>query len=232
MQNKNWINLVFVIDASGSMYQSKEDVVGGYKKIIDEQKANKDGKVTVSLYTFNYEVTEHYVGKDVNEIPEFRYNCDGMTRLNDGCGIAIYNVGKWLYERDKNGEEMPSQTLVVIMTDGKENASREYTLKQVQDSIKEQTEKYGWQFIYEGVDITTTKMAEDLGIKYKTYSSRSKLGKNYDIINSVTTSYRKLASAGATMDSLNETFALELDAASTKNTLDFEKEIGKKLTNK
>ena len=60
---------------------------------------------------------------------------------------------------------------------------------------------------------------------------RGKLGGNYDMINCVTTSYRKMASAGATMDSLNETFALELDAASTKNTLDFEKEIGKKLTN-
>ena len=57
--NSNWINLVFVIDASGSMYQSKEDVTGGFAKIINEQKANKDGKVTVSLYTFNSDVTEH-----------------------------------------------------------------------------------------------------------------------------------------------------------------------------
>jgi uncharacterized protein YegL len=229
--NKNWINLVFVIDASGSMYQSKEDVVGGFKKVIDEQKANKDGKVTVSLYTFNSEVTEHYVGMDINEIPEFKYSADGMTRLNDGCGIAIDNVGKWLYERDKKGEEMPQQTLVVVMTDGLENYSKEYTLKQVKDMIKEQTDKYGWQFIYQGVDITTTKMAEDMGFKFKTYSSRSNMTNNYDVINTVTSCYRTLAAAGADSSTLSMAFCDTLNEEATKNTADFEKEIGKKLSN-
>jgi uncharacterized protein YegL len=228
--NSNWINLVFVIDASGSMYQSKEDVTGGFAKIINEQKANKDGKVTVSLYTFNSDVTEHYVGKDINEIPEFKYNPDGMTRLNDGCGIAIDNVGKWLYERDKNGEEMPQQTLVVVMTDGLENSSREYTLEQVKNKITEQTEKYGWQFIYQGVDITTTKMAEDLGFKWKNYSSRKNMGNNYDVVNAVTTCYRKLASTGIDAETLSTAFCASLNEETTGATLAFENEIGKKLT--
>lgn len=229
--NSNWINLVFVIDASGSMYQSKEDVTGGFAKIINEQKANKDGKVTVSLYTFNSDVTEHYVGKDINEIPEFKYSPDGMTRLNDGCGIAIDNVGKWLYERDKNGEEMPQQTLVVVMTDGLENFSKEYTLEQVKNKITEQTEKYGWQFIYQGVDITTTKTANEYGFKYKTYSSRKNMTNNYDVINTVTSCYRSLASTGADAATLSMAFCSTLDEEATKNTADFEKEIGKKITN-
>ena len=213
------------------MYQSREDVVGGYKRIIEEQKQNKDGKVTVSLYTFNSDVTEHYIGKDINEIPEFKYSCDGMTRMNDGLGTAIDNIGKWLYERDKNGEDMPGLTLFVCITDGLENSSKEYTLKQVQDKIKEQTEKYSWQFIYEGCDITTSKAADDLGFKFKTYGSRKKFANNYDIISCATTAYRSMAKTSASLADTSALFCATLDEAATKNTADYDAEIGKKITN-
>ena len=229
--NKNWINLVFVIDKSGSMWSSKDDVIGGFNKTIEEQKANKDGKVTVSLYTFNENVKEEYLGVDINDIGKFHYSPDGMTAMNDGIGRAIDNVGKWLYEKDKNGEEMPGKTLVVVMTDGMENASKEYKLSQVQEKIKEQTDKYSWEFVYMGTDITTSKAADELGFKFKTYSSRKKLANNYDIVNTVTSCYRSMAATGADMRTLNETFSLAMDAETTKNTADFEKEIGKKISN-
>lgn len=229
--NKNWINLVFVIDKSGSMWSSKDDVIGGFNKTIEEQKANKEGKVTVSLYTFNENVREEYLGVDINDIGKFHYSPDGMTAMNDGIGRAIDNVGKWLYEKDRNGEEMPGKTLVVVMTDGMENASKEYKLSQVQEKIKEQTDKYSWEFVYMGTDITTSKAADDLGFKFKTYSSRKKLANNYDIVNTVTSCYRSMAATGADMKTLNETFSLAMDAETTKNTADFEKEIGKKISN-
>lgn len=228
--NSKWVNLIFCIDASGSMYPSTSDVVGGYQKIIDEQKAIKEGKVTVSLFTFNSEVTEHYVGKDINDIPEFEYNATSMTRMNDGIGTAIDRVGQWLYERDKNGEEMPGVNLFVIMTDGMENSSREYTLKQVQDKIKEQTEKYSWQFIYQGCDITTTKAADELGIKMKTYSSKKNLFKNYELINCATSTYRNMANTGSSLADASLSFCTMLDEGSRKNTADYEIEIGQKLT--
>lgn len=228
---KNWINLCFIIDSSGSMWNSKESVVNGYKKIIKEQKAVEEGKVTVSLFTFNSEVTEHYVGKDINDIPKFKYECEGMTRLNDGIGTAIDKVGKWLYELDSSGQELPQKTIVVVMTDGLENSSTEYTLEQVRTKIKEQTEVYSWEFVYQGVDITTTNAADDLGFKYKTYNTRSKLSNNYDMISCLSTSYRKFAStAGATMDSINATVDAILKEETTKNTSDFEKFLGKKIT--
>ena len=225
----DYIHISLVVDKSGSMYTSKEDVVSGIKKIIDEQKANKEGKCTISLYTFNEKVKEVFVGKDVNDVEEFKYNPDGMTAMNDGLGIAIDNTGKFLAAM--NEEDRPGKVLVAVFTDGLENASKEYTLKQVQDKIKEQTDVYSWEFVYMGCDITTTKAADELGFKYKTYSSRNKLGKNYDIINTVTSCYRSMASAGATMDSLNETLAFTLNSETTKNTKEFEQEIGKKLTN-
>ena len=225
----DYIHITMVIDKSGSMYQSRQDVVGGVQKIIDEQKSNKNGKCTISLYTFNDKVNEVFVGKDVNDVEDFKYSPDGMTAMNDGLGVAIDNTGKWLAAM--NEEDRPGKVMVAVFTDGMENYSREYTLKQVQDKIKEQTEKYSWEFVYLGTDITTTKAADDLGFKFKTYSSRKKLGNNYDIINTVTSCYRSMAATGATMDSLNETFSLAMDAETAKNTADFEKEIGKKLTN-
>ena len=227
--NKNWINLVFVIDKSGSMWSSKDDVIGGFNKTIEEQKANKEGKVTVSLYTFNEKVNELYLGKDINDLPELHYSPDGMTAMNDGIGTAIDNVGKWLYEKDRKGEEMPGKTLVVVMTDGLENASKEYTLKQIQDKIKEQTDKYAWEFIYMGTDITTTKAADDLGFKFKTYSSRADLDSNYQVINCAVTSYRSAAATGASLADTTLAFASTLDAESTKNTRAYEKKLGKKI---
>ena len=229
---KGWINLCFIIDSSGSMWSSKESVIEGYKKIIKEQKEVEECEVTVSLFTFTSEVTEHYVGKNINDIPKFKYECEGMTRLNDGIGTAIDKVGKWLYELDSSGQELPQKTIVVVMTDGLENSSTEYTLEQVRAKIKEQTEVYSWEFVYQGVDITTTNAADDLGFKYKTYNTRSKLSNNYDMISCLSTSYRKFAStAGATMDSINAAVDSILKEETTKNTCDFEKFLGKKITN-
>jgi hypothetical protein len=225
----NYIHITMVIDKSGSMYSSKDDVIGGVQKIIDEQKANKDGKCTVSLYTFNDKVEEEFVGVDVNDLPTFKYHPDSMTAMNDGLGVAIDNTGKWLAAMKE--EDRPGKVMIAVFTDGLENSSKEYTLKQVQDKIKEQTEKYSWEFLYLGTDITTSKTADDLGFKYKTYSSRSKMANNYDIINTVTSCYRSLASTGADAATLSMAWCDTLTEATTKNTEDFEKEIGKKITN-
>lgn len=227
--NPNWINLTFIIDESGSMYSSESDVVGGFKKTIEEQKANKDGKVTVSLYKFSDNAKQLYIGKDINEIDEFEYRPNGLTAMNDGIGKAIDEVGAWLYERDKNGEDLPSVNLVVVMTDGLENASQEYTLAQVKEKIKTQTDVYNWQFIYMGSDITTAKDADTLGFKFKTYSSKANFSNNYDIINAATTTYRSLTKKGVPIVDATVAFCCSLDENTAKNTADYEAEIGQKI---
>lgn len=228
--NPKWVNICFIIDKSGSMYPSTEDVIGGFNRIVEEQKAIKDGKVTVSLYTFNEKVTEEYLGVDINDIKKFEYAAGGSTAMNDGIGTGIYKVGQWLHKKDENGEEMPGKTLVVVMTDGMENSSREYTLKQVQEMIKEQTDKYSWEFMYQGTDITTSKTADELGFKFKTYGSRKKFSNNYDMINCAVSNYRGLANAGATMDEATLSFCSTLNEEALKATTEYEKEIGKKIT--
>ena len=78
----DYIHITLVIDKSGSMYQSREDVISGIKKIVDEQKANKNGKCTISLYTFDSKVNEVFVGKDVNGVPSAFCAPAGKVRMN------------------------------------------------------------------------------------------------------------------------------------------------------
>lgn len=198
----NFIHVCFIIDRSGSMSGSEGDVIGGYKSVIDEQKKNTDGTCAVSLYTFDNNVTKHYVGKDINEVSNYlEYSVGGLTAMNDAIGTAINDIGKWCADMPEN--ERPCKNMIVIMTDGCENASCEYSLTQVKNMIKEQTEKYSWEFVYLGTDITNTKDADTLGINLKAFTTKADYKNNYKFINSVTNSYRAKSVSLAAADAIS-----------------------------
>jgi hypothetical protein len=122
--------------------------------------------------------------RDVKEVGnELRYNPSGCTALYDGVGTAIDEIGKVL--NDMPEEQRPEKNLIVIMTDGEENSSREYQPSRIREMIKHQENKYNWTFLYIGTDISSTQDADRIGISRKMGSIRSKLGKNYDTINNV-----------------------------------------------
>lgn len=226
---ENFIHVCFVIDESGSMCSSQSDVIGGFKRVIDEQKAIKDGTCSVSLFKFEDEVTEVYRGKDVNDVEyldEHTYKPGGCTAMNDGIGTAIDRIGKWLDGMKE--EDKPEKNLIVIMTDGMENASKEYTGKQVRDMIKHQEEKYSWTFMYLGTDITDAKAAVDLGISNRGYSDRGDLGLAYASISSVVSCYRN-TSGNADVKAMAMSDAIS-GCTATMNT-SYEKKIGKKIAN-
>lgn len=226
---ENFIHVCFVIDESGSMCGSQSDVIGGFKRVIDEQKAIKDGTCSVSLFKFEDEVTEVYRGKDVNDVEyldEHTYKPGGCTAMNDGIGTAIDRIGKWLDGMKE--EDKPEKNLIVIMTDGMENASKEYTGKQVRDMIKHQEEKYSWTFMYLGTDITDAKAAVDLGISNRGYSDRGSLGLAYADVSSIVTCYRNTA-GDAEIKAMAMSDAIS-GCTATMNT-SYEKKIGKKIAN-
>ena len=199
----NFIHVCFIIDKSGSMYGSENDVIGGFKKVINEQKMNNIGTCAVSLYEFDQNVIKHFVGTDINLVNEnLEYSPGGSTAMNDAIGTAVTEIGKWL--SDMPEEERPSKNLIVIMTDGEENSSKEYSLQQVKDMIKEQIEKYSWEFIYLGTDITTTEYAEDLGINHRGYTTKDYHAKHYDWVNSTVSSFRSKDASSAVQDMVHE----------------------------
>lgn len=219
----NFIHVCFVIDESSSMYTSVEDVLSGFKKIVEEQKMNKEGECAISI--FRFASTAHsadFIMKDVNEVSSFLcYHPSGCTALYDGVGVAIDEIGKVL--ADMPEDQRPEKNLIVIMTDGEENSSREYQPSRIKEMIKHQEDKYNWTFLYIGTDITNTQDADRIGIGRKFATTRGKLSKSYDTVNSVMSCYRMTkgdaALKGATMD-------MFLNAEITANNLEYSKDTG------
>lgn len=191
----NLLHICFVLDESGSMYNSVNDVIGGFQKLIDEQKAEKDGECIISLYRFSDKVKKDYIGKPVNEVPKLTYSTGGCTAMNDGVGTAIDEIGKWLSDMDES--ERPSKNMIVIMTDGKENASREYDFDSVKAKIQHQEEKYSWTFVYMGTNLKDLKDANRLGIKMRSVSGSRNIVANYSHIDTYAKALRKSTSAAS-----------------------------------
>lgn len=176
----NLLHICFVLDESGSMYNSTDDVIGGFQKLIDEQKGEKNGECIISLYRFSDTVKKDYIGKPVDEVPRLTYSPGGCTAMNDGVGTSIDEIGKWLSDMDES--ERPSKNIIVIMTDGQENCSKEYTFDSVKYKIQHQEEKYNWTFIYMGTNLFDLKDANRLGIKMRSVSGSDNIVSNYSHI--------------------------------------------------
>lgn len=225
------IHVCFVLDESGSMSPSVSDVKGGFKTVIEEQKAQAKGGCIISLFKFGSDVKQVYLGKDVNEIDgdNLTYSPGGLTKMNDGIGIAIDSVGEWL--TGMNEEDRPEKNLIVIMTDGEENASIRFSLKDIREKIEHQTSKYNWSFVFMGTDVTDTSYANSLtsGLSNCTlaYNDRDNHSENYSVINKAASIWRN--SAGQSYAAKAATMDEYLDVASVTITKEYEKKIGVKI---
>lgn len=184
----NLLHICFVLDESGSMYNSIDDVIEGFQKLIDEQRKEKNGECIISLYRFSDTVKKDYIGKPVDEVPRLTYSPWGCTAMNDGVGTAIDEIGKWLSDMDES--ERPSKNIIVIMTDGNENASKEYDFDVVKEKIKHQEEKYSWTFVYMGTNLQDLRDANRLGIKMRSVSGSRNITANYSYIDTYATALR------------------------------------------
>lgn len=208
------IHLCFVIDESGSMYNSVNDVLGGFKKLIEDQKKDEKGECIISLYKFNGYVRNQFIGKDVNEIEGLQYNPNGSTALFDAIGTAIDEIGDWLSKMPE--DERPSKNMIVIMTDGEENYSSAYSTEKVKSMIKHQEEKYDWTFVYMGTELDNFNDADNIGIKVRSITSRRCLGNSYDRISTYATAYKY-----ASDDSMRSMAFCALDSGLSDDTNEY-----------
>ena len=186
----NFIHVCFVIDESSSMWSSVKDVKDGFKRIIEEQRSNENGTCAISIYRFATTPKEaDFVMEDIENVyPELAYNPSGCTAMYDGIGKAIDEIGEILAAMPE--EERPEKNLIVIMTDGEENNSYKYQPSKIREMIKHQEDKYNWTFLYIGTDISNTNDADLVGINYKFSTTRGKINRSYDTINTITSCYR------------------------------------------
>lgn len=164
---ENLTEMVFVLDRSGSMRNLTADTIGGFNELIEKQKKlDGDAYVTTVLFDHEYEVLHDHVAlKDVAPLTDREYFARGSTALLDAVGRTINAVGARLVATPE--EERPAHVVFVITTDGMENASREYTAKQVREMVEHQQQKYSWQFVFLGANMDAVSEARDLGISAK-----------------------------------------------------------------
>lgn len=189
---ENFIHVCFVIDSSGSMCGSEADVIGGFKRVIEEQKANENGSCVVTVIDFNSYSEIICVGKDVHDIDsELDYTVGGGTALFDAITLGIDRTHE--YNMNLDNAERPEKTMVVIMTDGGENCSRHSTGAGVKAKIKEMETEFDWSFVYLGADLTNVNDADTLGIKFRGVSTKSAMMSNYDVVNAAVSVFRNTA---------------------------------------
>jgi len=160
----NITEVVFILDASGSMESLTADTIGGFNSMLKEQK-EKDGTVLVSTVTFNS--TSHVVHDrvNINDVPlmtENEYRARGNTALIDALGDAIHhieNIHKYIRK-----EDVPENTLFIITTDGMENSSHKYTSADVKKKVEEKKQT-GWEFLFVGANIDAVETAARYGIE-------------------------------------------------------------------
>lgn len=161
---ENLTEMVFVLDRSGSMRSLTADTIGGFNELIEKQKKIEgDAYVTTVLFDHEYELLHDHVALgEVAPLTDKEYFARGSTALLDAVGRTINAVGARLAATPE--EERPAHVVFVITTDGMENASREYTAKQVREMVEHQQQKYSWQFVFLGANMDAVSEAGKLGI--------------------------------------------------------------------
>ncbi|MDM8301032.1 vWA domain-containing protein [Collinsella tanakaei] len=159
----NRTEIVFILDASGSMSGLEPDTVGGFNAMIAENR-EEPGEATVSTILFNEKSRVLHDRVDIRKVPRLtrkQYRCYGCTALLDAVGGAIKHVD--LVQSILPDEYRADRVLFAITTDGMENASRTFTYPRVKRMIEEHR-KRGWEFLFIGANIDSAAEAERLGI--------------------------------------------------------------------
>lgn len=154
-------HITFVLDSSGSMHSIADDTVGGFNAFLDEQRA-EDGTATVSLFDFDDDVSQVYRGMELCEaeyLTEETYTPGGRTALHDAMLRAITDTEQLLAERDAD----PETVVVVVLTDGNENAS-ETPIEPLREQIQAK-QTGGWEFLFIGANQDAVLAASEFGVK-------------------------------------------------------------------
>lgn len=161
---ENFTELVFILDRSGSMQSLTDDTIGGFNSLIEKQRGVEGGCV-VSTVLFDSHSTVLHDRVPLTEVKPMTRNDyvpQGNTALIDAIGGAVKHIGN--IHKYARPEDIPEHTMFVIITDGMENASRQYTADKVRAMIERQKDRYGWEFIFIGANIDAVETASRFGI--------------------------------------------------------------------
>ncbi len=202
--DNNYTHISVLFDASGSMQRLTKDMFGGLSKLIAEQK-EKPGKATISISKFDSVYSMRYQFEDLATMPALKesdFYSGGLTALNDALGKLMIETGSKLQLMEE--KDRPAAVMFIVITDGEENASKEFNVAKVKEMITEQEEKYNWQFIYLGANVDVIKESSNYNFKnaLSFNASADSVNVMYSALSNMTSSVRGASAAG-------EDFSLE-----------------------
>ena len=166
MPNQNLTHITLLLDRSGSMNNIQTDIIGGVNAFFDAQRKSAT-PITTTLVQFDskdpFEIIAENVSLDhVPKLSQDIYRPRGQTPLFDAIGQGITSLDSYLCEL--KADEAPGDVVFVIVTDGKENASRHFTRLHIMDLIKNK-ELSGWKFIFLSSDLSAVNEARSFLIR-------------------------------------------------------------------
>jgi hypothetical protein len=159
MTDPKYSALLLIIDRSGSMSSIRDEMVGSLTTVLRDQ-AKQPGMLTVDVVTFDDRIETTHVHADPSTI-EVELEPRGMTALLDAIGIGATEFGGRLAAMPEHAR--PANVLVVVATDGMENASHEWTRKSVKQLLDRQRDDYAWDFVFLGANQDAITTGAELG---------------------------------------------------------------------
>jgi Mg-chelatase subunit ChlD len=166
--------IAFVLDRSGSMSNCWGDTVGAGREFLQSQ-ANAEGRtaeLTFVLFDDEYlcSVQSEPLTSQLASSVDFQ-RPRGNTALLDAIGRTVSTVGSELAAR--SDDTRPEHVILVVLTDGHENNSKEYTLPKIKEMVEHQRVTYGWQFIFLGADLSAIGTGVSMGFSADSSASYS-----------------------------------------------------------
>ena len=164
IKGNGMMEVVFILDRSGSMSGMEADTIGCFNAMLYKQKDELDNVIcSTVLFDHDHEVIHNRVPVDkVEPLTEDDYYVRGSTALLDAIGRAIHHIA--MCHKYAKAGDVPQKTLFVITTDGMENSSVEYSYRKVKQMIEREKEQYGWEFMFLGANMDAVSVASRMGI--------------------------------------------------------------------
>lgn len=154
-------DVTLVVDRSGSMEAIKTDAEGGINSFIAQQ-AKEPGEALLTLVQFDTEYEFVHKGVPISQVPRYKLIPRGSTALLDAMGRAINETGARLAGMKE--EDRPGLVIFVVVTDGEENSSVEFTRAKIKEMVEHQQNVYTWHFNFLAANQDAFTEAEGLGV--------------------------------------------------------------------
>src|SRR3990167_1463313 len=216
-------DITILLDRSGSMSAIKGAMESGFDEFLSAHRETPTTRLSLIQFDATQPYDVVYLERPITDAPKLDLHPRGMTPLNDALCRTIDETGRRL--RDKRTEDRPNRVLMLVMTDGLENASKKHTATDVKHRVNTQTGQYNWEFVYLGTNQDALLEAEKLGISRSkaVWFNVNRVDDTLKLLASNTANYAALsptASAGVASITLDWSELQRKQAAGTDTTDD------------